>query len=417
MQLIYKLLIFQFIIFNALAAQPISEKYDDSIYISERSNEIECERAVIIEDYQNDFVGTNVSSMELDWNGNIDACEAGQISPLAMERTLRRINYFRHLVGLESEIIFSELKNKKSQKAVLMMDAENKLDHFPTVDWQCSSPEGIEAAGKSNLSYGGHSSASVPQYIRDAGSGNGAVGHRRWILYPKSHEFGFGSTNWGTAMWVIGGTKNPEYYPEFVAYPSPGYFPKNLIYPRWSFSKKGANFSAAKLRISNEAGEQIEYEQEEVTNGYGDHTLVWVPSINVNDSSLGSDFYVKVEIDSVKTGGNYENFAYEVLAITPELHEDQFFLEMPTCSLANGSISMIIPTGYKQISWSNGVENEETLNGLRAGIYSATITDAPATDSIERSDSHGTCGLDHSCPVSADIDHHQQPENPQGYFW
>ena len=375
MKSIFFVFISSFTILTAVHGQPISNDIDHTINFSFRDNIIECERASVIEDYQNDYLGTSVSSLELDWSGNVDNCDEGKISDLAMERTMRRINYFRNLVGIDNGIIFNEVKNEKCQKAVLMMDAENKLDHFPTSDWKCSSHEGIEAAGKSNLSYGGHSSASVPQYIRDAGSGNGAVGHRRWILYPKAYEFGFGSTNWGTAMWVIGGTQSLETYPEFVAYPSPGYCPKNLIYPRWSFSKKGANYSAAHIKMYDEKGDMIDYQREEITNGFGDNTLVWIPVINLYDESLGTDAYFKVIIDSVNTGGNYENFEYEVLGILPEPYNEPITYSQPSCENANGQISINIPAGYKSIAWSNGLQDTELISGLIAGNYSTTITD------------------------------------------
>ncbi|GLR17750.1 T9SS type A sorting domain-containing protein [Portibacter lacus] len=375
MKLFYLIILVSCTVNSIATAQPISDEFRDEVILTYRTDTISCDRNAVIENYKQGYIATEVSYDELGWNGDVDNCDEGSISDIAMEKTLQRINYFRKLVGVDQEVVFNDTKSQKCQKAILMMDAENKLDHYPTTDWKCSSPEGIEAAGKSNISYGRHSSGSVPQYIQDAGSGNGAVGHRRWILYPKSHEFGFGSTNWGTAMWVIGGNQNPEFYPEFVAYPSPGYFPKNLIYPRWSFSKKGANYDLAKIKMYNEAGENISYTVEEVVNGYGDHTLVWIPEIELYDESRGTDAYFKVEIDSIKSGGEYISYEYEVLGIIPEYSSEPASIVYPTCSSSNGSISIDNTTGYQSISWNNGEQNTTSISALSAGDYSVSITD------------------------------------------
>ena len=365
-----------FFSFLSIFCQPISYNKDSGeAQLNFRSVEINCNRDKIIQDYITGYEETQVNSTELAWDGDVDACKEGQISALALEKTRARINYFRKLVGIENKIIFNDEKNIKCQKAVLMMDAANKLDHFPTSDWLCSSTEGIEAAGKSNLSYGSHSSGSVPQYIQDSGNGNGAAGHRRWILYPKAYEFGFGSTNWGTAMWVIGGNKNPETYPDYVAYPSPGYFPKNLVYSRWSFSKKGANFSSSNITMTGENNASIEFTIEEIENGYGDNTLVWNPQINLYNTELGTDLYFQVSIDSVKVGAEYHTYEYEVLAINMQPTNEPYSYISPSCGKANGSITIEFPEGYKNVSWSTGAENTLTVGNLAAGMHSVSITD------------------------------------------
>lgn len=144
MKLTLQFLIYQFIFLNLAIAQPTSYQQKDSSNSYLRFNEVDCERAQVIRDYQDGYLATSVSNAELGWNGNVDACIPGKISDLAMEKTLNRINYFRALVGVDSKVIFNKVKNEKAQKAVLMMDAENKLDHFPTSDWKCSTPEGIK---------------------------------------------------------------------------------------------------------------------------------------------------------------------------------------------------------------------------------------------------------------------------------
>ena len=63
------------------------------------------------------------------------------------------------------------------------------------------------------------------------------MGHRKWILYTKLIEFGYGATDKCEALLTSDGVSyDSVYYPEFIAYPWNGYVPANLIFPKWSFS-------------------------------------------------------------------------------------------------------------------------------------------------------------------------------------
>ena len=70
------------------------------------------------------------------------------------------------------------------------------------------------------------------------GAGNAAVGHRRWILYPQTRNFGNGdvpvngSNYAANALWVIDGNfggPRPTTREPYVAWPAPGYFPYELV--------------------------------------------------------------------------------------------------------------------------------------------------------------------------------------------
>lgn len=375
MKLAFTLIINTWILLGLMAQPRMMEQTNLDVgesTTSYRSNE--CDRQSIIDDYNQYYVGTEVSNSELNWTGNEETCDPGNISSSALQKTLDRINYFRRLVGVPNGVVFVDEKNQKCREAALMMDAEGKLDHFPTAEWKCSTEGGIQAAGKSNLSYGRHSAGSVPQYIQDAGTYNTAVGHRRWILYPKAYEFGFGSTDWSTAMWVIGGTQNPEIYPDYVAYPAPGYFPKDLIYRRWSFSKKGAKYQSASVRMVDDKGNNIDLFLEEVTNGFGDNTLVWVPTTDLYNNENGSDQYFKVMIDSVKVGSEYYNYEYDVLGIETNEAEESYEVQNAMCGDYSGTISITSTRGYQSITWDNGAVGS-SIGNLSPGTYTAIITD------------------------------------------
>ncbi len=365
---------FLFLFIIRLNAQPIQQV---TLLREEPTNEFylqkSCDRNQVIKDYFTYYEGTEVASSELGWTGNVDNCDEGTISEIAMNKTLERINYFRRLVGIPNGVIFNTEKNEKCQKAVLMMQAAGTLDHYPTLDWKCASEEGVQAASKSNLSYGRHSAGSIPQYIQDSGTNNGAVGHRRWILFPKAYEFGFGSSNWGTALWVIGGTKTPDSIPDFVAYPSPGYFPKPLVYQRWSFSKGGAKFNEAIITMTDKNGNNIPLITEKIENGYGDNTIVWVPEINTWNTQ-GEDLLYHVKIQNVLKGGNYFDYAYDVMAIDMVEETNTEIIPIEFCEGSEVSETLLnVPYEYTSIIWDNG--SEGPVMPTTNGIHIASITD------------------------------------------
>ncbi len=157
-------------------------------------------RNEVLFDYFNVYETTSVSIDQLQWSGNVNSCDAGNISETAQKRVLDRINFFRRSTGLPDDIVFDSLYNAKCREAALMIKANNALSHSPPPDWDCYTEKGAEAAGKSNLYLGIHSASAVTGYIQDAGSSNSACGHRRWILYSRARTFGHGSTEESDAL-------------------------------------------------------------------------------------------------------------------------------------------------------------------------------------------------------------------------
>ncbi len=362
--------------------------FEGSTFRSTSNGVLSCNRTAFIEDYIKSIDRTTVTLTQLNWTGDVTGCIPGTISNSALEKTLIRINYFRRLAGVKDSIIFRSDYNQKCQEAALMMRANNTLNHTPPNTWICYTEAGKEAAGKSNLSSGPAASAAINQYIQDLGSNNAAVGHRRWILYHRAKEFGFGSTNNGTALWVIGPTQIPKVIPEFIAYPNPGYFPKALVYPRWSFSIPGANFTSTKIEMRDEKDNIIPTALEPLANtqGFGDNTIVWVPSFGT--MPLTEDKLFKIKVDSVRIGALIKNFEYNVLCINTTHPVVQKSTKAACCGMNNGSIKIKYPPGYKSIRWSNGITNQDSISNLANGIYYVTITDkldCEFTDSIHLS--------------------------------
>ncbi len=257
------------------------------------------------------------ASVETDpqWAGDETTCDPGNVSQAVLDKIFTRLLYFRRAVGLNNGMTESKLKSEKAQRAALMMQANNTLDHFPSDSWKCYSPEGKEGAGNSLLTTVVNAEA-IDSYMRDAGSANGGVGHRRWLLWPNLQEIGVGNTDHANAIWVLGNAGTPpEDAPEFISWPPKGYVPERLVYPRWSFSLKDADFTQAQVAMEDSAGNNISLTIEELDNQFGDRTIVWVPEgITTN---VSQDTTYSVSITGVNIKGNAKDFSYSVIVFDP----------------------------------------------------------------------------------------------------
>lgn len=256
------------------------------------------------------------------WNGDRGSCTPGATSESFQEGMLARINYFRSMSGIPALSGFRDEYNQKAQQAALMMSANRQLSHYPDSSWTCYTEGGSEGAGSSNLYLGRHGVDAITGYIYDPGSGNYAVGHRRWILYPNTQYMGTGDLPGGSgeyasnALWVfdldnLWGAR-PETRDPYIAWPPPGYVPKDLIFPRWSFSYPSADFSGVQVTVTREGG-GVGTTLSPVVNGYGDNTLVW----ELAESLPGGDVTYVVTLSNVVIDGSAQTFSYEVKGFDP----------------------------------------------------------------------------------------------------
>ena len=262
------------------------------------------------------------------WTGDIAACNAGDTSAAFKSAVLRRVNFYRAMAGIPANITFTDVFNRKAQQAALMMAAERSLSHFPPETWACYTAEGREAAENSNLHMAIPSSGvrAIDSYIKDSGAGNDAVGHRRWIFFPQTLTMGTGDVpsiarRWGAnALWVFGErSRTRTARDEFVAWPPPGFVPYQIVYPRWSFSYPRANFANATVSMQGN-GQAVELRQEQVQNGFGEPTIVWIP-LGLSDRASwpqpDADTTYTVTISNVVIGGEARNFTYTVTVFAP----------------------------------------------------------------------------------------------------
>jgi uncharacterized protein YkwD len=212
------------------------------------------------------------------WSGSTASCTAGAPTRRTQAATLAAVNFYRGLGGLNSVRLDAAL-SAKAQRAALMMDANTSLSHTPPTSWRCSSASGRAAAANSNIALGLSGARAVSGYMSDFGAGNGAVGHRRWIMFPATRAMGSGSTTRANALWVVPTTTAPPTgTPAWVSWPTPGYVPY-AIEPngRWSLSATNSkiSFRTAKVTVHDALGRSLTVYRHPVHVGYGNNTLAW----------------------------------------------------------------------------------------------------------------------------------------------
>ncbi|NND07700.1 MAG: T9SS type A sorting domain-containing protein [Saprospiraceae bacterium] len=343
------------------------------LFLCHSELQAQCERAKMVSDYETYYLGSNVSSQDLKWTGNADACTPGQISPLAIDRMMIRLNYFRRLAHVSSEIHLDTALTKMCQEAAVMMHKNNKLSHDPPESWTCYTDDGRKAASKSNLALGAHSVNALSLYMRDPGAKNGAVGHRRWILYSRAKDIGLGSTSRAHAMYVIHNRQDAPDDLDYVTYPSEGFFPAALLPERWSFSKPRAKFGDASVIMMDTDGNSIPVTVLEVKNGFGDNTIVWEPEQGLIDRNKPYDQDFDVFIADVGIKDSMISFSYRV-TLAPVVHppecesgsawleEDCACVQAQTTSITGRQILDIHP--YPNPASEYVIISDEDLNRL-----------------------------------------------------
>lgn len=294
---------------------------------------------------------------------------AGDTSELFKEATLLRINYYRAMAGIPADIVFLDEWNRIAQLTALIMGGNDNISHFPDLSGfpNYLSDEGIQGASDSNLAIGSYGPGSVNGYMQDKGSGNAAVGHRRWLLYPPMKEMGTGDTpaasvpdipqaaidaidDWaGEIPPEFGGPRDsvrranaihifsnenfgahPGMDFAYVAFPQEGYVPYHNVHPRWSFSIKDANFKDATVTMTRDGSpinvvlETLDPDPDNPNAGsLGDNTLVWVyDDLDANESHTHpkpyNDVTYQVTISGIQNAPQ-TSYAYDVIVFDPEV--------------------------------------------------------------------------------------------------
>ncbi len=287
----------------------------------------------MLELYNSYFLSSEIKSMP--WNGSLNGCKCGSLDSSVYAKATNRINFFRMIYGLEP-VKMNAAFNKKAQAAALLSKANEELTHTPAKTAKCYSKDADEGCQGSCLSFtdfgAEYQAGFLTGFMQDYGDENYFIGHRRWMLYSKLVEVGYGATDNAEALYTVGGVSYEEMeVPDCVPYPWPGAVPENLIFPKWSFSipdKYKVDFSQATVTMKSEEGKLIELEILELLENYLDHTLVWSVK-DMFDYSEGEPFAmanldayldkkIKVSIKNVMVDGKKKNYDYFVMPVRIE---------------------------------------------------------------------------------------------------
>ncbi len=334
------------------------------------------------------------------FNGDVVNCVPGTLSADFQNKTLRRINYYRAQVGLPSDIYFDAAKSEKCQKAAIVMAYEDRISHFPETnfpDRPCIDQDVIDAAAAANLSLGSYGPGSIDGLITDDGSNNAVVGHRRWLLYPRSKEMGNGATPangsypyditageypYINVVWVIGDFKAPS-AAQAVTWPNEGYVPWQLVpnegvtYPRWSYSYPNADFSGASVSMT-QGSTVISVTQEALATRYGDNTIVWRPSGIPNVAPVSDTTYTITITDIA--GAPFTSVTYDVTVVDPYSLNDPPVITGPVEPVSG------VETIYNFSAVDQAEAYEASIIEASADSWIEGAEDSPAPSIIDNTD-------------------------------
>ena len=288
------------------------------------------DRAAVAQSAHTEFTRTEPDRK---FTGSADNCIAGATSQAFRDSVFRRINWYRKMAGL-APVTENPAYSAGAQQAALIMHAAGGLSHHPGSDWPCYTEAGADAAASSNLHIGtpvggyeanGRYESFIESYMADAGAGNEPVGHRRWIIYPRTQQMGTGDFSAANALWVLDDNRvrgdRPPVREErgFVAWPPSGHVPWHAVWGRWSFSLEGADFSAAAVSMSDDSG-PVEAAVIARNGASGEPAIVWATARYTESTLLpqpvGSDRCYTVAVSGVKIDGAVQDpYEYAVCAM------------------------------------------------------------------------------------------------------
>lgn len=280
------------------------------------------DRSAVAAFYREHYLGS--PDVDAQWTGQHVLCDEGSTSLTFRDAILHRVRYFRAMAGVPADVEFSDDLNAQAQEAALLMSANGKLSHTPDPSWYCYSATGAWAAEHCNLYLEVYSVSAVDGYMEDPGDRNYYLPHRRWLLNVRTHWMGTGDVPpvagfpAANALWVTAPStgNRPATRDPYVAWPPPGCVPYQVVFPRWSVSYDGADFSQASV-IMIRHGQRVALQVLPVVDGSGENTLVWEPHIPTQERPVVDTWYT-VQVRNMLVKGFSHSFQYTVVIFDPD---------------------------------------------------------------------------------------------------
>ena len=185
-------------------------------------------------------------------------CNPGGNPRRVQRATIRVVNHYRSMAGLEPVALNADY-SAKAQAAAVIMARNRLLTHYPTRGLRCWSREGLEGASHSNLYLGVDAGWAITGYMYDPGSNNVPVGHRQWILHAGQVEMGTGDFGGANALYVVGDFDEGQVAaPALSPWPVAGWSPRREEPGgRWSILANRRDIALDRATITVRAGGKV----------------------------------------------------------------------------------------------------------------------------------------------------------------
>jgi hypothetical protein len=389
-------------------------------------------RMDVLSFYNTIYPASEDFATDLDWTGgSVVGDTPGTISSTFKSDVQRRVNFYRALVGVSTNITFDTSVGGESQYdqlAALMMSANNMLSHSPPDTWVDYTANGAMAAGNSNLALGVYGPAAVDGYMVDPGSNNIILGHRRWLIFTQSQIMGTGdvpATGTGiyngtsnfapaNAIWVIQSSL-PTVTPQYNAWPNAGYSPITLMPSEWSLSytgqytqasnpgalNLGADFSNATVTMTQGTNNIPVTINTGTTGsvgttayGYGDNTIGWTP-VTPLPTTISGDTTYNITVSNILLPGSSTptSYSYSVTLFDPNVLGN-------SVSITGSTTPPVTGATYNFNSISEADSYELLVSTATAAPWLEGAEDSPPPQIID--DTTGTYPLRQTAVVYAD---------------
>jgi hypothetical protein len=227
------------------------------------------------------------------WSGgNQNTCFPGSVPDETKNKTTQRLNYFRHLVGVNT-IDHDDVLNNQAQKGAHVSQIQFDLGvtltsafHGPNEgngNWICLDNDAAQAMGASSIAQVGSSwnaADTVDLFVWDPGANNSSAGHRDNLFRSDLNAVGIGATD--QAVLIM--TENNGDPTGMWTWPPALYVPKQILYAWQDFSRWSIRNEKAFIKWKNKESNGGITPNITVTNCEGEN--INVQNIKIADNKL-----------------------------------------------------------------------------------------------------------------------------------
>lgn len=316
-----------------IQATPVSAVNINTLYMNQGHT-----IADIVSRYNTMQQGFNYSTPYQTTPNLIPTYNQGSLKTSTMQNGLNMLNFSRYLAGL-NDVSLDATYNDGCQAGALVLESTLQFTHNPINYFNmdttlfnkgaasCASSLLMDGIGYSDVAL----AAVVSAHLDNTNTLN-SLEERRKLLNPKMGKTGFGLIN-STSLVEANDTSNTTSNPNYVAWPSPGYFPIERFYNTdsskgltWSISldstQYGKNYSdQVVVTLQNKITNQTTVFSNGMSNADGsvftinknpygmDYSIAFRPANSAID--IGNQFSVTVSGLRGVNGQNLDNITYD----------------------------------------------------------------------------------------------------------